>query len=377
MSDTVLEKIKAYGLNKRAIRVILGLLDSVQGYSRKYDVLQQLAVRETISERKFINSLIQLENIKFIEIIKENDKPTRVKLDKRIWNREPTTIQFEAQLIKDCLNTNTNRWINTQTKIRYIRQITEQHSGSKPLYHAVEIHFLMSLNKHKYKTNKAGRIKLIDNGISVPEPTPTPDRKPEEEAPDEEGIDQNIFSTPKKDSDDIFSPESDREPEDETPDEEGIDQNIFGTPQEGKNNESLSETKQNDIPPLKSNINSNTYLNSILDKLSSKQGLKISESYNELKIHYDSIIITVSYNPSHKELLLESQHELETTEIIEALKIFCKSDMLGQLAIDTKRNIDWLLLRKRINIHKYEIDEIILIIDRVIYEAIQLQKLKE
>ncbi len=117
------------------------------------------------------------------------------------------------------------------------------------------------------------------------------------------------------------------------------------------------------------------FLNKIASKLQQFKHFSISESFNEISIIFNNLKIKIAYDPSRKELLISSRYDIHTNIIRESLIMFNKSEMIGQLAIDTINNVDHLILKHRTPVIKYNFQEIMSIIERIIYESIQLQKL--
>lgn len=386
------EKISAYGFRKEGEKTIIELLDEAQGYSRKFDVLLRLANKKLKSECKFNNGLRELEVVGFVKIIETGDTAKRIKLDKRVWDRNPDIIKVEHKLIGERLNQN-GRWLSPKTLIRDIRKTVEQKTKTKPSHFAVDVHLKIILDQQEHDEIKNGLIRLAkfrveeetslpkkDNNLSLfdyvhkkSEPiapltndeTPVVDNENKNEIDFDQ--DEDIFGN--NHSDDEYENIYDS---DEDSLEGGINQDIFG----GSSTDDENKFREETI--IDENENSkNNFLKTISTKLSQTKELNISEAFNEFSIKINDITIKITYDPSRQELSATSLHDLKGIVITEALRLYGKSDMIGQLAIDTIKGIDFLLLRKRILVTKYDISEIMSIVERIIYEAIQLQKLKE
>jgi hypothetical protein len=383
--------INAYGFRKEGAKTIIKILDGAQGYSRKFEVLLRLANRELKSERKLNNGLKELEAVGFVKISKAGDKAKRIKLDKRIWNRDVEVINLERAYILKRLNQN-GRWLSPKTLTRDTRNIIEQSTSKKPLHSVVDAHLKIILGQHKHNVNESGLVRLakfrvanepflIQKNINTSafnnlhKETEQISTRTNPETHISNGIDF-------EEDDDIFgnnSPENGDEEtydNDENSNEVGIDEDIFGPPPGGNETEITEITIANDEVFPNRNL-THDYFKKVSEKLYRKEILHISESFNELSIKVDDITITITNDPSRNELLVISQHELTDSEIMEALRMYGKSDMIGQLGIETKRGVDFLFLRKRIFAFRYKISEILSMVERIIYESIQLQKIKD
>ena len=151
------EKIAAYGFRKPGTVCIIKLLDDARGYSRKYSVLELKVISQLKSRAKFINDFRELRDIRFIKELNTNTR--RIKLDKRVWDREPSVVKIEHNLIYKRLNQNA-RWINRKSLIRDIRNQIELKTRKKPSYYAVEAHLNFILIQNKYSENQNGLIRL-------------------------------------------------------------------------------------------------------------------------------------------------------------------------------------------------------------------------
>lgn len=388
------KKISAYGVRKEGAKTIVDLLDEAQGYSRKFDVLSRLANKQLKSERKFNNGLLELERIGFVKITDANGKAERIKLDKRIWDRNPDIIKLEHKLIGERLN-QSGRWLSLKTLIRDIRNTIEQRTSAKPSHYAVDVHLKIILDQHEYDENESGLIRLakyrFKEEVSLPKKYHNASlfdyaKKSEPIAPlknDKPPVignkneidfdqDKDIFENdqPNNEYEGLYDNEEDLL-------EGGIDQDIFGGTSIDDESKFSVETIIAKNENSKNHVVSNNFLKTLSTKLSQTKGLDISESFNEFLIKINAITITITFNPSRQELSAKSLHVLKGSAIIEALRIFGKSDMIGQLAIDTIKGIDFLLLRKKILVTKYDISEVTSMVERIIYEAIQIQELKE
>ena len=389
------KKISAYGFRKEGAKTIIELLDEAQGYSRKFDVLLRLANKKLSSERKFNNGLRKLEVVGFVKIIGTGDTAKRIKLDKRVWDRNPDIIKLEHKLIGERLN-QSGRWLSPKTLVREIRNTVEQRTKTKPSHFAVDVHLKIILDQHKHDENKNGLIRLAKFRVEEKASRPKKDdnlslfdyvhKKSEPIAPpsnDGTSVVDNENEIDFDQDEDIFeNNHSDNEYEelydsDEDSLEGGIDQDIFGGSSIDDESKFPEETIIDENENSKNHVGANNFLKPISTRLSQKKGLHISESFNEFSIKINDITIKITYDPSRQELSAASVHDLEGIVITDALRLFGKSDMIGQLAIDTIKGIDFLVLSKRILVTKYDISEIMSMVERIIYEAIQLQKLKE
>jgi hypothetical protein len=383
--ERALKKIRAYGIRKQGSKTIIELLDKAKGYSRKFDVLRRLAITNLGSERKFQNGLKELETVEFIKILKLGYVSKRIKLDERVWEREPDEIKLEHKFIEKRLNQSA-RWLNRKNLLRTIRN--EASSGTSYIATKVHLNLFLSLNKHD--VDEKGLIRLAKfrstekkplsqkNNYNLPLFDPFPEipqkvvsLKNKETAVIEDEIDLN-------NDEDIFSnTDFGRENKNgyvgdsnEKLNEESIDQNIFGGSLDNVNPQDRSLDPLNDERNIE-------YLKSISNKLSQTKDIDISAAFNELTIKVSKINITITHDPSRQEISATSHHKLKYFDVIEALRMFSKSGMISQLAIDTIKGTDFFLLRKCIPVNKYDMLEIMSIIERMIYEAIQFEKIEK
>lgn len=390
MKATAIQKANAYGFRKEGTKVILEILDSAQGYSRKSEVLERLAAKQLKSEQKYINGFKELESVGFIKIIETQESSSRIKLEKRLWEREIETIKLEHELIEVRLNENA-RWLNKKNIIRNVRSLLETATNSKQPHYSVEVHLEIILAQSKYETNESGLIRLSNNysqkDISTAKSGNVQSQFPFTPLPNRNtplGLEPNNISDNGQDEidfdldEDIFTENavSSSEYDNSSSSVSAITENVFG----GSVSDDIQDIQTENlesaekVTPIISA--SNKYLE-IISQAFSEKGFDISENFNELILKIHDIIATVSYDPSRLEILITSSHELENIPIIDALRLFGKADMIGQIAIDSILNRDFLLIKKRILTTRYQQQEVVSMIEKIIYEAFQLNKLRK
>ncbi len=390
MKELVSKKITAYGFRKPGTVCIIHLLNDTHGYSRKYSVLEIKAIKQLRSKAKFINGFRELRDIGFVKILHTNQSK-RIKLDKRLWERDPSIIKFEHQLIYERLNKNA-RWINKKSLIREIRNKVEVKTTRKPPYYAVDVHLKFILSQNKYSENVDGLIRLSKfdgtnkNIISKGNrQSSLLDLDPQEKLNSIEN--DNILESDEIDFDrdvDIFDNlNQDTEKQNVSViEKKSIDQDIFGNSiiddeREESEDVTTSNTDLKNTNHFNNFIPQDSLLEEIASELKKYKHFKISESYCEVSLVFNGLEIIIEYDPFRHELLVSTSYDISTDYLLASLKMFSKAEMIGQLAIDNIKNVDYLILKHKTSIIKYSLQEIMSRIKRIIYEAIQLHKLSE
>ena len=393
IKESASKKITAYGFRKPGTKSIIHLLDDAQGYSRKFEVLERIAIRELKSKKKFYNGFQELKNIGFVKV-RNNTKSQQVKMDKRLWDRDSLEIKIEHQLIYERL-TQSARWLKKESLIRDIRNAIKAKTRNKPAHYAVDVHLQFILTISEYTENNNGLIRLAKFDSSENETATNKqtslfnliqtEQSRQSTKNESSRIENDIDEIDFDDDEDIFETLKDNpDQEDIYNNDNEINHDIFGNSNidDGAEEEIEENYIETDIITENEEINNAIYAQlptNFLDKIASNlqqiKHFEISESFNEIAIVFNHLKIKIEYDPSRKELLVFSKYDIVHNLIRKSLIMFSKAEMIGQLAIDNINNDDYLILKHRTSVSKYTFEEIISRIERVIYEAIQLQKL--
>jgi hypothetical protein len=310
----------------------------------------------------------------------------QIKIDKRCWDRESSEIRFEHQLIERRLNQNA-KWLSKKSLIQNIRNAISETRYKKPSHHAVKVHLEFILSCDKYDKNEKGLLRLSKFGNKNSEPNKDPEAElfpyignkasnysgdnylNAEVQHDEIDLEQDgdIFENLNQKLDQNF---------DNGISENGVDEDVFGDSDiEGYETDNQQVNNEPEIDYAENHLEHNDYLNRIKFELKKKKHFTISESFNEIFVLYKDTKIKIVYDPSRQDLLLTSRYEISTSIVRESLKLFGKSEMIGQLGIDTIRNLDYLVLKYRSSMIRRSFSEIMPMVEKLIGEAIQLQEL--
>lgn len=393
MRPSALKKIKAYDIRKDGSKAILEILDEPQGYSRKYEILQKIALKRLRSDIKVQNGLDELLEIGFIEIFTASSGDKRIRIRKTIWDRDPRVIGLEHSLIKEKFNTSA-RWINPRNVIRDVRTMIQKDLQKKPSHQAVECHLKLFLSQNKHAVNESGLIRLArfdqnQNLLKSNNRTPstifdsvesTKSAPLEDQNRDKDEFKEDIYDTDMDFSfaSDLFTTGGDDEEfiSDNDPNDagvHGIDIDIFGGPFSSDNTSAeLADKKLNII----NKIERSDYLAGISAYFSSNQYINIKAGFNELDIEIDKIRLNILYNPSPIEIIVSYEREVDNTIALDALRLYSKTDMLAQLSLNSLGGKERLLARLKIPILKYDSSELNGMIEKMIHEAITIGKLR-
>jgi len=215
------------------------------------------------------------------------------------------------------------------------------------------------------KTNRKNPEKLLNNDEGEKQSFVV-----YEEDEDSTSINKDIFGNKCEEfdgSEDLFEDFEDEESKNETE----IEKNIFGS----QSNE-LRNTNQDNIS-VDIKVNNSRDIQSIEEYISSyfsgKEFVEISESYNKLilsvKIDDSSIAVIINFDVYKNQLIIAAYLEYKVQYVEDLLKMFSKIEMIGSLSIDNSYGKDFSIVRYIASIDKHSDDEIIGIIDRIIFEA--------